>query len=198
MTTLAPSILTDDDLTAQGEALLDALVEDPTVEAAMTLHALGKAHHGTEKFPGGGSPVAHFLRFAALDAPEGAYWLESSCVSIYRFILVAAPIVDDTPALRLRGDTQVAVQPVVETYDTEGGADAEHLLVRVTRGGEAFTLVYTDDTPVGGVLDAVEEAARKAETLEEVEAILSAGTYAAAALMFATGVTLAAASPALR
>lgn len=198
MTTLAPSILTDDDLTAQGEALLDALVEDPTVEAAMAFHALGKAHHGTEKFPGGGSPVAHFLRFAALDAPEGAYWLESSCVSIYRFILVAEPIVSGTPSLRVNHGLLLDVNPVVETFDTDGGADSEHLLVTATKGAESFTLAYSEECPVGGVLDVVEAAAREAGTDDEVEAILSAGTYAAAALMFVTGVTRAVQSPALR
>lgn len=198
MTTFAPSILTDEDLATQGEALLETLVEEPTIEAAMALHALGKTHYGTEQFPTGGEPSAHFLRFAPLDAPDGAYWLESSCASTYRLILVAAPIVVATPAFRMNSDRHAAVTPVVETFDTGGGGDSDHLLVRVTKGDGAFTLAFTDESPVGGVLDVAEKAAREAGTAEEVEAILSAGTYAAAALMFVTGVTLAEKSPALR
>lgn len=202
MTTFTPTLLNDDDLADQGEALLEALVEDPTVETALAFHALGKAHHGTTRYRGGGCAVTHFLHFAPLTAPYGDYWLESSHVSIFRLILAATPIVTDTPPLRLRYDVEVSVKPVVETYDTNGGADRDHLLVTVAKGGESFTLAYTDESPVGDLLYIVEEAAweagRSGGTVEEVEAIVSAGTYAAAALMFTSGADLAAASPALR
>lgn len=182
------------------DLVLHDLVEEPTIDLVLALYRLGHEYHNDQgRRLVGEDPLTHFLAFAPLTAPESDCWLEPGPTCLYRFIHVAAPMVAETKALRLHWRVELKVTPVVETHDTGfGGADCEHLLVEVTRKREKFTLAFSDEAAVYDLLEVVEEAAREASTVEAVEEILSAGAYAAAALLFATGANLAAASPALR